>query len=67
VIDRDGNRVAATLSLNTPFGSGFMPPGTGVVLNNEMDDFAVKPDAPNNYGLVGSDANAIAPGKRPLS
>ncbi len=67
VIDRDGNRVAATLSLNTPFGSGFMPPGTGVVLNNEMDDFAVKPDVPNNYGLVGSDANAIAPGKRPLS
>jgi len=67
VIDRDGNRVAATLSLNTPFGSGFMPPGTGVVLNNEMDDFAVKPDVPNNYGLVGSGANAIAPGKRPLS
>ncbi len=67
VIDRDGNRVAATLSLNTPFGSGFMPPGTGVVLNNEMDDFAVKPDAPNTYGLTGSDANAIAPGKRPLS
>jgi gamma-glutamyltranspeptidase/glutathione hydrolase len=67
VIDRDGNRVAATLSLNTPFGSGYMPPGTGVVLNNEMDDFAVKPDAPNTYGLVGSDANAVAPGKRPLS
>ena len=67
IIDREGNRVAATLSLNTPFGSGFMPPGTGVVLNNEMDDFSVKPDAPNTYGLVGSDANAIAPGKRPLS
>lgn len=67
IIDREGNRVAATLSLNTPFGSGFMPPGTGVVLNNEMDDFAVKPDAPNTYGLVGSDVNAIAPGKRPLS
>jgi gamma-glutamyltranspeptidase/glutathione hydrolase len=67
IIDREGNRVAATLSLNTPFGSGFMPPGTGVVLNNEMDDFAVKPDAPNTYGLVGGDANAIAPGKRPLS
>jgi gamma-glutamyltranspeptidase/glutathione hydrolase len=67
IIDRQGNRVAATLSLNTPFGSGFMPPGTGVVLNNEMDDFAVKPDAPNTYGLVGGDANAIAPGKRPLS
>mgnify|MGYP001600217172 CR=1 FL=1 len=67
IIDREGNRVAATLSLNTPFGSGFMPPGTGVVLNNEMDDFVVKPDAPNTYGLVGGDANAIAPGKRPLS
>lgn len=67
VIDRDGNRVAATLSLNTPFGSGFMPRGTGVVLNNEMDDFVVKPGVPNNYGLVGTDANAIAPGKRPLS
>jgi gamma-glutamyltranspeptidase/glutathione hydrolase len=67
IIDREGNRVAATLSLNTPFGSGFMPPGTGVVLNNEMDDFAVKPDVPNTYGLVGGDANAIAPGKRPLS
>jgi gamma-glutamyltranspeptidase/glutathione hydrolase len=67
IVDREGNRVAATLSLNTLFGSGFMPPGTGVVLNNEMDDFAVKPDAPNSYGLTGSDANAIAPGKRPLS
>ncbi len=67
IIDREGNRVAATLSLNTPFGSGFIPPGTGVILNNEMDDFAVKPDAPNTYGLVGGDANAIAPGKRPLS
>lgn len=67
IVDREGNRVAATLSLNTPFGSGFMPPGTGVVLNNEMDDFAVKPDAPNTYGLVGGEANAIAPGKRPLS
>ncbi|MCR4346916.1 MAG: gamma-glutamyltransferase [Sulfuricaulis sp.] len=67
IIDREGNRVAATLSLNTPFGSGFMPPGTGVVLNNEMDDFAVIPNSPNTYGLVGSDANAVAPGKRPLS
>jgi len=67
VIDADGNRVAATLSINTPFGSAFMPPGTGVVLNNEMDDFAAAPGAPNAYGLVGSAANAIAPGKRPLS
>jgi gamma-glutamyltranspeptidase/glutathione hydrolase len=67
VIDREGNRVAATLTLNTHFGSGFMPPGTGVLLNNEMDDFVVKPGAANTYGLVGSAANAIAPGKRPLS
>ncbi|HYA37482.1 MAG TPA: gamma-glutamyltransferase [Candidatus Methylomirabilis sp.] len=67
IIDRDGNRVAATLSLNTAFGCGVMPPGTGVVLNNEMDDFSVKPGVPNTYGLIGKDANAIAPGKRPLS
>ncbi len=67
VIDKDGNRVAATLTINTAFGSGFMPFGTGVLLNNEMDDFAVKPGMENAYGLVGSSANAIAPGKRPLS
>jgi gamma-glutamyltranspeptidase/glutathione hydrolase len=67
VIDREGNRVAATLSLNTLFGSGFMPPGTGVLLNNEMDDFSVSAGTPNSYGLVGSEANAVAPGKRPLS
>ena len=67
VLDRAGNRVAVTLSLNTLFGSGFMPAGTGVVLNNEMDDFSAKPGAANTYGLVGSKANAIAPGKRPLS
>jgi len=67
IIDRDGNRVAATLSINGPFGSGFVPPGTGVLLNNEMDDFAIAPGAENYYGLVGSAANAIAPGKRPLS
>jgi gamma-glutamyltranspeptidase / glutathione hydrolase len=67
IIDRDGNRAAVTLSLNTLFGSGFMPPGTGVVLNNEMDDFAAKPGVANTYGLVGNKANAIAPGKRPLS
>lgn len=67
ILDREGNRVAATLSLNTPFGSGFVVPGTGVLLNNEMDDFVVKPGVPNAYGLVGGLANAIAPGKRPLS
>ncbi len=67
IIDREGNRVAATLSINTLFGSGFMPKGTGVLLNNEMDDFVLKPNVPNAYGLIGSEANAIAPGKRPLS
>lgn len=67
VIDKEGNRVAATLSVNYPFGSAFVPEGTGVVLNNEMDDFVMKPGVPNVYGLVGNEANAIEPGKRPLS
>ena len=67
ILDQHGNRVAATLSVNYPFGSGFMAPGTGVVLNDEMDDFAKAPGKPNVYGLVGGRANAIAPGKRPLS
>ncbi len=67
VIDRQGNRVAATLSINYPFGAGFVVPGTGVLLNDEMDDFSAKPGTPNVYGLVGAEANAIAPGKRMLS
>ena len=67
VIDAQGNRVAATLSINYPFGSGFMVPGTGVLLNDEMDDFSAKPGVPNAYGLVGAEANAIEPGKRMLS
>jgi gamma-glutamyltranspeptidase/glutathione hydrolase len=67
VIDAQGNRVAATLSINYPFGSGFVPPGTGVLLNDEMDDFSAQPGVPNAYGLVGGEANAIAPGKRMLS
>lgn len=69
IIDTEGNRVAATLSINLPFGSGFVPPGTGVLLNNEMDDFAASANRPNAYGLIGAEsgANAIAPGKRPLS
>ncbi|ROO29867.1 gamma-glutamyltransferase [Salinisphaera orenii MK-B5] len=67
VIDAEGNRVAATLSVNFPFGSGMVAAGTGVFLNDEMDDFAAKPLTPNGYGLVSSEANAIAPGKRPLS
>ena len=67
LIDREGNAVAATLSVNLPFGAAFTVPGTGVLLNNEMDDFAADPDGRNSYGLEGSEANAIAPGKRPLS
>jgi gamma-glutamyltranspeptidase/glutathione hydrolase len=67
VLDQDGNRVAATLSINYPFGSGFVPPGTGVLLNDEMDDFSAQPGTPNAYGLIGGTANAIAPGKRMLS
>lgn len=67
VMDAEGNRVAVTLTINYPFGSCFMPPQTGILLNNEMDDFVVKPGVPNAYGLVGGQANAIAPGKTPLS
>lgn len=67
ILDKQGNRVAATLSVNYPFGSGFVVPGTGVLLNDEMDDFSAKPGVPNVYGLVGAEANAIAPGKRMLS
>lgn len=67
ILDTEGNRVAATLSINYPFGSGFVLPGTGVLLNDEMDDFSAKSGVPNAYGLVGAEANAIAPGKRPLS
>ena len=67
VLDKEGNRVAGTLSVNTLFGSCFMAEGTGVLLNNEMDDFSAKRNTPNAYGLVGDNANAIAPGKRPLS
>ncbi|QIZ85702.1 gamma-glutamyltransferase [Bermanella marisrubri] len=67
VIDQDGNRVSATLSINLPFGSAYLAEGTGLLLNNEMDDFSVKPGVPNAYGLVGNEANAIAAEKRPLS
>jgi gamma-glutamyltranspeptidase/glutathione hydrolase len=67
ILDEAGNRVAATLSINYPFGSGFVVPGTGVLLNDEMDDFSASPGVPNVYGLVGGEANAIAGGKRMLS
>jgi gamma-glutamyltranspeptidase/glutathione hydrolase len=67
VIDGDGNRVAATLSINWLFGSGIVAGSTGVLVNNEMDDFTFSPDVPNSYRLRGGGANAVAPGKRPLS
>ena len=67
VIDNAGNRVGATLTVNWIFGSGLVAKGTGVLLNNEIDDFTLRADLPNSYRLRGSDANAIAPGKRPLS
>ena len=67
ILDKDGNRVAGTMSINSWYGSAFMAPGTGLVLNNEMDDFSIKPGVPNLYGLVGGKANAIEPEKRMLS
>jgi gamma-glutamyltranspeptidase/glutathione hydrolase len=67
VVDRFGNAVANTYTLNLSYGNGLIADGTGVLLNNELDDFAVKPGAPNAFGLVGATANAPAPRKRPLS
>jgi len=67
IVDKDGNKVSATLSINYPFGSGFVPTGTGVLLNDEMDDFSAKSGVPNVYGLVGNENNAIEGGKRMLS
>jgi gamma-glutamyltranspeptidase/glutathione hydrolase len=65
--DADGNWVAITATVNTSFGSKVVVPGTGIVLNNEMDDFSAQPGVPNAFGLVGAEANAVAPHKRPLS
>jgi gamma-glutamyltranspeptidase/glutathione hydrolase len=67
VIDADGNAVGMTLTINTTFGSKVVVPGLGLVLNNEMDDFASAPGVPNAFGLVQGEANAVAPHKRPLS
>jgi gamma-glutamyltranspeptidase / glutathione hydrolase len=67
VVDADGNAVANTYTLNFSYGLGLVADGTGILLNNELDDFAAKPGAANAYGLVGGDANAPGPGKRPLS
>jgi gamma-glutamyltranspeptidase / glutathione hydrolase len=67
VVDAEGNAVAVTYTLNGGFGSGVTAPGLGFLLNNEMDDFSVKPGEPNMFGLVQGETNAIQPGKRPLS
>ena len=67
IIDKNGNCISLTYTLNTNFGSGIVAKGTGILLNNEMDDFSVKPLAVNVYGLIGSSNNAIESGKRPLS
>ena len=67
VVDRDGNAVANTYTLNFSYGLGLVAAGTGVLLNNEMDDFSAKAGAQNAYGLVGGDTNLAAPGARPLS
>jgi gamma-glutamyltranspeptidase/glutathione hydrolase len=67
ILDQERNSVAATVTINVPFGSAYVVQGTGVLLNDEMDDFSVKPGVPNAYSLVGAEANSIAPNKRPLS
>lgn len=67
IVDAKGNAVAVTYTLNLSFGCGIVANGTGILLNNEMDDFSAKPGVPNAYGLIGGEANAIQPGKRPLS
>jgi gamma-glutamyltranspeptidase/glutathione hydrolase len=67
VLDAAGNRAAVTITINLFFGSGYMPAGTGVLLNDEMDDFSTKAGRPNVFGLIGNTANSIAPNKRPLS
>ena len=67
IYDKWGNAVSNTYTLNTAYGSGIIPTGTGILMNNEMDDFSSKPGYPNTYGLIGSEANKIEPKKTPLS
>mgnify|MGYP001161428769 FL=1 len=67
VMDKDGNVVSNTYTINLAYGSGIVAEGTGVLWNNEMDDFSAKPGVANSFGLIGGEANAIEPGKRPLS
>ncbi|WP_348653518.1 gamma-glutamyltransferase [uncultured Psychrobacter sp.] len=67
IVDKDGNAIANTYTLNFSYGTGLVADGTGILLNNEMDDFSAKPGVPNGYGLIGGDANAVEANKRPLS
>jgi gamma-glutamyltranspeptidase / glutathione hydrolase len=67
VVDKDGNAVANTYTINFSYGTGLVAEGTGILLNNELDDFSAKPGVPNAYGLIGGEANAVEPDKRPLS
>ncbi|MCZ8343901.1 MAG: gamma-glutamyltransferase [Leptospira sp.] len=67
VLDRNGDAVSSTQSINGPFGAAILVPDTGLILNNTMDDFSIAPGVPNLYGLIGSEANSISPGKTPLS
>ena len=67
IVDKDGNAIANTYTLNFSYGTGLVADGTGILLNNEMDDFSAKPGVPNGYGLLGGDANAVEANKRPLS
>lgn len=67
IVDSQGNAVAITTTINENFGSGFIPPGTGIVMNNEMDDFSIQPGVPNLFGLIGMESNSVQPKKRPLS
>jgi len=67
IVDKEGNAIANTYTLNFSYGTGLVAEGTGILLNNEMDDFSAKPGVPNGYGLLGGEANAVAANKRPLS
>ena len=67
VVDKYGNSVSVTTTINLDYGSGIVVDGAGFFLNNEMDDFSSKPGVPNSFGLVGNEANSIEAGKRPLS
>src|SRR5690606_19318259 len=67
VVDAAGNAVSLTTTVNYGFGAGIVAKGTGVLWNDEMDDFSIAPGVPNVYGVVGAEANAVAPGKRPVS